>query len=396
MRIELTARQKQRQSEIRAFAGEYIGPHAGEFDRQEAIPPDLFVKIAGRGYFGSHVPKDHGGRGFDMITYGLLHEEIGRVCSSVRTLLTVHDMVVEAILRLGGERQRNAWLPMLTAGEALAAFALTEPDAGSDAAGIDTTVSKERNGYTLVGHKKWISFGQIADVFLVVARIGEKGPLGGFLVKRDTPGLTITPMRGLLGLRASMLAELHFDRCRLPGDARVGSDKLPAGLLTATALHLGRYGVAWGCAGIGEACLEASFRYAGERNQFGVPINQHQLIRRMLTNMKADISAARLLCLQAGYLRTTRDPRAVHATLMAKYFASRMVTRVANDAVQIHGANGCSDALPIERYFRDARIMEIIEGSSEILQLTIAKYGGEEYVNPEATRSLRRRDPGRP
>jgi alkylation response protein AidB-like acyl-CoA dehydrogenase len=183
----------------------------------------------------------------------------------------------------------------------------------------------------------------------------------------------------MLGLRGSMLAELSLDDCEIPGDCRVGSVKMPDGLVTATALHLGRYSVAWGSLAIAEACVHESFRHAGERTQFGSPIGEHQLVRRMLTDMLADVRAARLLCYRAGYLRETGDPGAVQATLIAKYFASRVANRVANDAVQIHGALGVSDQKPVERHFRDARIMEIIEGSTEIQQITIAKYGLEEY-----------------
>ena len=379
MGIELSTQQKELQSAFRAFAGDYIAPQAGDFDRQEAMPRQFLDGLAERGYLASHVPPEHGGRGLDMISYGLLHEEFGRVCSSTRTFLTVHDMVAEVILRIGGDELRNAWLPALTAGRYLAAFALTEPEAGSDAAAIQTTAAQDGEGYLLTGQKKWISFGQVADLFLVIARIGEGGPPGGFLVRRDTPGLTITPMKGLLGLRGTMLAELHFDECPVSGDSRVGPAGMPSGLLTGTALQLGRYSVAWGCVGIGESCMEASFQYSSERTQFGVLLGQHQLIRRMLTDMVTDVRAARLLCLQAGHLLQARDATAIQATLIAKYFASRMANRVASDAVQIHGANGTSDTRPIERHFRDARIMEIIEGSTQIQQITIAKYGLQEY-----------------
>jgi alkylation response protein AidB-like acyl-CoA dehydrogenase len=313
-----------------------------------------------------------------MISYGLLHEEFGKVCSNARTLLTVHDMVAETVLRLGGAL-RGTCLAKVTTGTCLAAFALTEPEAGSDAASIATTAVETEDGYVLNGRKKWISFGQLADLFLVVARAGKGGPPIGFLVKRDTPGLTVAPITGMLGLRGSMLAELSLDDCEIPGDCRVGSVKMPDGLVTSTALHLGRYSVAWGSLAIAEACVRESFRYAGERVQFGGPIGEHQLIRRMLTDMLADVRAARLLCYQAGYLRETGDPGAVQATLVAKYFASRMANRVASDAVQIHGALGVSGQKPVERHFRDARIMEIIEGSTEIQQLTIAKYGIEHY-----------------
>ncbi len=383
MRIELNARHKKLQARFCEFAAEHVAPRAEEIDRQQELPRELADTIARAGYLGSHLPREHGGRGLDMVGYGLLHEEIGKACSNTCALLTVHDMVAEVVFKLGGGALREICLPKLTAGTCLGAFALTEPEAGSDAGSIKTTAIETADGYVLNGRKKWISFGQLADLFLVVARAGEDGPPIGFLVGRDTPGLTVTPIKGMLGLRGSMLAELQFDNCEVSADCRLGSVRMPAGLLIATALHLGRYGVAWACVAIGEACVRESFRYAGERFQFGKPLEQHQLVRRMLTDMLTDVRAARLLCFQAGYLRDADDTRAVQATLVAKYFASRMANRVASDAVQIHGALGVSGQKPVERHFRDARIMEIIEGSTEIQQLTIAKYGLVEYRGSE-------------
>ena len=375
MGSQLSSQQRELQSTFRSFAHDYIAPRAAEFDRQETMPRQYIEGLAESGYLATHIPREYGGRGLDMISYGLLHEELGRACSSTRTLLTVHDMVAEVILKIGSEKLRRRWLPELASGRLLAAFALTEPEVGSDASAIRSTAVRNGKGYLLSGQKRWISFGQLTDLFLVVARLGDDGPLGGFLIGRDAPGLTIKPMRGLLGLRGSMLAELQFEACPVRDDARIGPANMSSGLLVGTALHLGRYGVACGCVGIGESCMQASFRYSAARTQFGLPLEQHQLIQRMLTNMVADVSAARLLCLEAGHLQQARDAQAIRATLIAKYFASRMANRVASDAVQIHGASGVSDTRPIERHFRDARIMEIIEGSRQIQQITIAKHG---------------------
>ncbi len=381
MRVAFTARQLQQKGRFRAFADRYVVPNAGVFDRNEALDRHLVRRLATAGFLGSHLPTRYGGRHLDMISYGLLHQELGRGCSSTRSLLTVHDMVGEAILRLGSTQLRETWLPRLTAGEQLGAFALTEPTAGSDAGSIQTTATQDGTDYVINGTKKWISFAQLADVFLVVARIGSGGPIGGFLVPADSPGLTITPITGMLGLRASMLGELSLSDCRIPASSRVGPAAMPSGLVVATALQLGRYSVAWGSVGIGEASVEASFQYSAEREQFGVPIEKHQLIRRMLTDMLADTRAARLLCCEAGYLSQQRSPGIVESTLIAKYFSSRMATRVTANAVQIHGASGASSEQPVERYFRDARMMEIIEGSTEIQQITIPKYGRHAYVN---------------
>ena len=380
MRVEFTAKQQQRQRRFRAFADQYVAPQAALFDRQEAINEDLVKRLARAGFLGSHLPTEFGGRQLDMISYGLLHQELGKACSSTRSLLTVHDMVGEVILRLGGAKLRQEWLPGLASGEKLSAFALTEPDFGSDAGSVQTTATLDGDEYVISGTKKWISFAQLADVFLVVARIGKRGPIGGFLVPADTAGLTITPITGMLGLRASMLGSIDLRECRLPVTARIGPASMPSGLVIATALQLGRYSVAWGCVGIGEASVEASYRYSARREQFGVPIEKHQLVKRMLTNMLSDLRAARLLCCEAGYLTEHRRPGVVEATLIAKYYSSRMATRVTSDAVQIHGASGGSAEQPVERHFRDARLMEIIEGSTEIQQITIPKYGRKAYV----------------
>lgn len=378
--LSLTDHQKDLRAQFRSFAAEQIAPHAEDFDHREAISTEIVQSLVENGYLGSHVPAEYGGLGLDMITYGLLHAEFGKACSSVRSLLTVHDMVAEVILRVGTPEQREQWLPRLSWGETKCAFALTEPAVGSDAGSISTTAVKTADGYVLTGSKKWISFGQLADTFLIMARVGDNGPVGAFLLPRDTPGLSIVPMGGLLGMRASMLAELELDGCIVGPDAKVGSSDLMPGFATAAGLNLGRYSVAWGSVAIGEAALEASLEYSSKREQFGVTIEKHQLIRRMLTNMVTDVRAGRLLCLEAGSLYQQWDPGAVQAILIAKYFASRMASRIANDAVQIHGTLGCSAELPVQRYFRDARIMEIIEGSNEIQQLTIASHARRDYA----------------
>jgi alkylation response protein AidB-like acyl-CoA dehydrogenase len=287
--------------------------------------------------------------------------------------MTVHDMVVEAVLKLGSEQVRDRWLPVLLTEGNVAAFALSEPGAGSDVASIATTARAQGGGFVLDGTKRWISFAQIADVFLVVARLEESGELGGFVVPRDTAGLRIEPISGMLGLRASMLGELILDGCLVPEEARVGARSMPGALIAGTPLQLGRYGVAWGSVAIAQACLEASYRYAESRQQFGEPIANHQLIARKLTDMTVETQAARLMSERAGDLLDAASPEAVGATLMAKYYASRTAVAVATESVQIHGAVGVHSAAPVERWFRDARMMEIIEGSTEIQQLMIAR-----------------------
>jgi len=376
MQLALSPRERAARAEFRAFAAEWIAPHAGRWDREEAIPPEIPRELAARGYLGALVPEEHGGRGMEMITYGLLTEEIGRACSSVRSLLTVHDMVAHAILRWGSREQRERWLPALARGEVLGALALSEENAGSDAKAVETVAAEDGDGFVLHGHKKWTTFGQIAGLYLAVAQVGGKPT--AFLVERGAPGLRVTPIRGMLGTRASLLARLDFDGCRIPRAALLGRVGFGVTHVAAAALEQGRYSVAWGSVGIAQACLDACSAYAAARRQFGAPLAEHQLVRAMLSDMVTGVHAGRLLCCRAGYLRQTGDPGAIAETMIAKYFCGRLAAKAASDAVQIHGANGCSEDYPVARYFRDAKIMEIIEGSNQIQQISISRFDFQE------------------
>ncbi|MEH2106009.1 acyl-CoA dehydrogenase family protein [Nostoc sp.] len=377
MKLELSAQQKTSQAEFRTFVNEEICPRASECDRNEFTPPEIIKKLAHNGFLGAILPEAFGGQAMDMITYGILNEEIGRGCSSVRSLLTVHNMVAHALCKWGSKSQKEYWLPKLASGEIIAAFALSEPNVGSDAKSVETTATLAGDAYILNGQKKWITYGQIADVFLVFAKCEDKPT--AFLVEKNSPGFSVKPMSGILGVRASMSAELQFNNCQIPQENLVGKLGFGFSYVAATALDYGRYSVAWGCVGITQACLEACIKYTSERKQFGVYLKEHQLIRQMITQMIANVKAARLLCYQAGYLKDINDPNSIIETSIAKYFASITATKVANDAVQIHGGNGCSSEYPVERYLRDSKIMEIIEGSTQIQEITIADSGYQEY-----------------
>ncbi len=220
MKIELSAQQKKSQAEFRGFVNEEIFPHAGEWDRTEFTPPELIKKIAERGFLGAILPQEYGGKEMDMITYGILNEEIARGCSSVRSLLTVHNMVSHALCKWGNKSQKEYWLPKLASGEIIAAFALSEPNVGSDAKSVETTATLADDAYILNGKKKWITYGQIADVFLVFAKC--EGKPTAFLVEKNSPGFSIKPMSGILGVRASMSAELEFSNCEIPQENLVG------------------------------------------------------------------------------------------------------------------------------------------------------------------------------
>ncbi|OPZ92809.1 MAG: Acryloyl-CoA reductase (NADH) [Firmicutes bacterium ADurb.Bin419] len=370
MKIELSDEQIKMQEEFKQFVDTEIKPYAEQNDRNEYMPPEIVSKVAEKGYMGSMLPKEYGGMGIDNITMGLLNEEVGRGCSSVRSLLTVHGMVALGILRWGTAEQRDYYLPRLASGKIIGAFALTEPAVGSDAKNIETTAVLDGDYYILNGKKKWITMGQIADVFLLFARCEDKPT--AFLVERNSPGFSTTPIKGLIGARASMIAELTMEGCRIPKENLVGRIGMGLSHVALPCLDYGRYTIALGCVGLAQACLEDSVRYTRKRKQFGHPLRENQLIQKMISEMVVNTKAARLLCYNAGYLREIGDPESIMETWTAKYFASTMVNKVASDAVQIHGANGCHNGYPVERYFRDARINEIIEGTTQMHEVLIA------------------------
>jgi glutaryl-CoA dehydrogenase (non-decarboxylating) len=376
---ELTAAQREKLEEYGAFVDEQIVPLADRMDAEEATPPAIVAALAARGYLGALVPEEHGGRAVDLVTYGLLSHELARGSASLLSLLTVHSMVCVALLKWGSDEQRSRWLPRLARGEALGAFALSEPNVGSDAGNPETSAAADGRSYVLRGRKKWISYAQSADVYLVVAHCDGKPTV--FLVERRTPGLECRPIRGMLGFRAAMLGELILDECRVPAENIVGRVGFGFSHVIGTALDTGRYSIAWGCTGLSQECLSLSLSYSESRKQGGAYLRDHQLIQRMVADMITDVRAARQLCLRAGVLRDAGDPDSILETSIAKYFASRTATRVANDAVQIHGAHGCGPDSPVQRHFRDARIMEIIEGSTQIQQIIIARSGYQSHVS---------------
>ena len=366
-----TRAQQDAQESFAAFADEHLVGAADRWDREQALPESIVQRLAAARYLVATVPTEAGGSGMDATTYGLLTEEIGRGCASVRNLMAVQGMVAHAILRWGTREQADRWVARIATGEALAAFALTEPDAGSDARSGSTRARAVGTGYVLDGHKAWISFGARADVFLVFALLD--GETAAFLLERGSPGLSTTPTLDLLGLRASHLAEVSLEACEVPAEGLLSAGRLTFDAVATGALDYGRFSAACGSVGLAEACLRASMCHARERTQFGTAIAEHQLVQRMLSDMVVMVTAARLLCRDAGAARVQGLPDAVRRTLMAKYFASTSAFSVANDTVQIHGASGCGPGAPAQRFLRDAKIQEIIEGTTQIQQIQIAQ-----------------------
>ncbi|MET9749127.1 acyl-CoA dehydrogenase family protein [Streptomyces ardesiacus] len=356
--------------EVRHFVDDEIVPHADEWDRAERIPRELLGRISELGLWAPFLPPEHGGSAMPWTHVGRVHEEVGRGCSSVRSLLTVHTMVAGTVQRWGTDEQRARLLPALATGELLGAFCLSEPDSGSAADASGTVAVADGDGWTVTGTKKWITGGQIADLLLLFARTGDA--MSAFLVPADTPGITVTPLTGMMGTPGSMLAQIDLDSVHLDAEALVGPENWAAGTVMTGALDLGRFSVACGSVGVIRACLDACVDYTTRRQVKGTGLAELPLIRRKISDMVVSSRAGRLLCAEAGSLKDAGDPATIMASWVAKYYASTAATRASAEAVQIHGANGFSPEYPVARLYRDARVAEVIEGSTELQQLTIA------------------------
>lgn len=355
----------------RSFTDERLMAVADRFDREGRIPDEFLRALGDAGLWAPFLPAEFGGTDMSFAELGQVHAEIGRGCSSVRSLLTVHAMAAWTVNRWGTAAQRAKWLPPLASGEQLAAVCITEPEAGSDTTSLTATATRRPDGWRLTATKQWITGGQCADVFLVYAHT-DSG-LSAFLVPRAAPGVEIEPIGGTLGIRAAMLANVRLRDVELGDDALVGHDSFLRGMVLNGMLDIGRFSVAAGSLGIISACLQASAEYTARRTVRGERLRDLQLIRAKISDMVTDVTAASELVDRAGRLKDTGDPQTIMATWIAKYFASTAAARHASAAVQIHGARGCGPQYPVERYYRDAKVMEIIEGSNEIQQLTIAE-----------------------
>jgi alkylation response protein AidB-like acyl-CoA dehydrogenase len=375
MDFDLSDEQRLIQETARRFTEGEIVPRARDNDRNEHFDTELVAKMADQGYLGAIVPREYGGAGLDYITYGLIVEEIGRGCSSMRTVVSVQtSLVCSAILRWGTEEQKQELLPKLCAGEWLGCFGLTEPDTGSDAANQRTRARKTGDDWVINGAKMWISMGSHAKVALIFAQTDpslEHRGLACFLVDTDQPGFQPQPIHHKLGLRGSDTAAISLDDVEVPETRMLGA--IGDGFKIAmSALDSGRYSVAAGCVGICQASLDASVRYAKERTQFGRPIAAFQLVQEMLADMALRTEAARMLVWRAGHLKDTGRPSTTE-TSYAKLFATESAVHCANTAIQVHGGSGYVDDYPVERYFRDVRVTTLYEGTSQIQKLIIGR-----------------------
>ncbi|AXB48437.1 acyl-CoA dehydrogenase [Amycolatopsis albispora] len=348
-----------------------VREEATGWDRRGALPAEMARALGANGLLGADLPRAHGGLDAGAAALGELCAHLGGVCSALRGLVTVQGMVSAALLRWGTPAQRDRWLPALARGTRIAGFAVTEEGAGTDLAVATTTISRAGTGFELTGRKRWVTFGQVADVFLVSGLVdGEHTTV---LVEADRPGVWREPVTGQLGMRAAQLAHLRFDAVSVPAENLVAPPGFGLSHVVATALDHGRFTVGWGCVGMAEACLREATGHVVNRRQGGVSLAEHQVVRGLLGRAAVDTAAARELCRRAARLRAAGDPEAVVGTVAAKYAAARAAAEVAGSAVQVLGAAGCAPESRPGRFFRDAKVMEIIEGSAQVCELTVAE-----------------------
>ncbi len=371
----MTEEQKLFQKTVRKFCEKEIKPLASKNDKEEYFPWDMYKKMGKLDLMGMTVPKKYGGAGIDRICYMIALEEISRLCGSTGITVEAHNTLgIGYIYEAGTEEQRKKYLPRLTGGEAFAALAITEPNAGSDVGGIQTTAVIDGDEWVLNGTKQFITSGDIAEAVIVMAKTdktkGTKG-ISAFIVEKDTPGFKVGQLEDKLGLRGSRTAELIFEDCHVPKENILGEkDKGFYGVMDT--LDCGRTAVGAMSVGIARGALEDSIAYVKQREQFGRPIGKFQAIQWMIADMATEIDAARLLVYRAAYLEDNNMSFSKEAAI-AKLFASEIAMRATRNAIQIHGGYGYMRDRPLERYFRDIKLCQIGEGTSEIQRIVIAK-----------------------
>jgi len=374
--LSLTDEQRLVRDAVRSFVESEITPYIRDWDAGGEVHREVFAKMGELGFLGAPIPEAYGGAGMDYISFGLLCEELERGDTAFRVVQSVHvGLNSLTLLQWGTEEQKRRWLVPQARGEKLATFALTEPGVGTDAGNLATTARRDGESYVLNGGKIWISLADIADHFLVFASVDRSKKHKGvtaFMVERGMAGLTTGTLHGKLGIRAGNTGLINFENVRVPIENRIGEEG--EGFLVAmSAIDQGRYTVAAGAVGLAEACLDASVKYAHERETFGQEIGQHQLVKQMIAKMVVGIEAGRLLVWRAGYLKN-HGVRNTRETSLAKWHATDHAVQCALDAIQIHGANGYSNEFPVERYLRNSKAAVIYEGTSQLHTLIQADY----------------------
>ncbi|MBW1857144.1 MAG: acyl-CoA dehydrogenase [Deltaproteobacteria bacterium] len=374
MSYQLNEEQKMIQAMVKGFARESILPTAAERDKTKEFPKDIIKQMGELGLMGMSVPPEYNGAGVDTISYSLALQEIGYACASTAVIMSVHNSVsCGPIYRFGSDFLKENYLKPLAAGTKLGCFAVTEPGAGSDPAGAKSTAKKDGNSYILNGTKAWITSGKNADVVVATAytdKAKKHRGISSFVLEKGMPGFIVGPEEDKMGQRASDCTSLIFEDCRVPAENLLGEEG-QGFIIAMTALDEGRIGIASLSVGLSQACLDAAVTYAQERVQFGSPLSKFQGIRWMIADMAVQIEASRLLTFNAASMKD-REERFTREASMAKLFASETANRSAYQAIQIHGGYGYSKEYPVERYYRDARVLTIYEGTSEVQRIVIA------------------------
>ena len=375
MDFTLSMQQKQIRQMARQFARAELAPIAKEIDEEGRFPWEAVEKMGPLNLFGMQAPRQYGGAQIDSISYCLAIEEISRVCGAMGLMLSVHNSVaVYPLSQFGSHEQKTRFLTPLAAGEKIGGFCLTEPNAGSDATAIEATALRDGDAYVVNANKIFVTNGGVADTLIIFASVDPGNVKKGFsavLVERGTPGFEVGVLENNCGMRANPVCSILLTDCRVPKTNLLGQEG-DGFKIAMAALDTGRIGIAAQAVGIGQAALDVSLQYAKDRVQFRVPLARHQAIQIMLAEMGTMVEAARLLTLQAAYIKDQGGDLS-GPSAMAKLFAARTASKVASMGVQIHGGYGYSKDYPIERYFRDARVTEIYEGTNEIQQIVIAR-----------------------
>ena len=376
MHLELTEEQRMLQQTVREFAEAEVKPLAKELDDSGHFPRETFRKAATLGLTGIALPEQYGGAGFDHVSYAIVIEELSRACASTGVILSVQNsLYCDPIYRHGTEEQKQRLLVPFARGEKIGCYALTEPQAGSNAAALATRAVRQGDRYIVNGTKAWITNGGVADAAIVYVNTdpakGEKG-ITALVVERGTPGFKVGKDEKKLGIHATACVELAFTDCEVPAENRIGNEGEGYKMALST-LDGGRIGIAAQATGIAQGAFEEALKYSQQRTAFGQPIANFQAIQFMLADMATEIDAARLLTRKAAWKQDTGARFTMEASI-AKLFASEMATRVTHKALQVHGGYGYSHEYPVERMYRDARITEIYEGASEIQRLVIAAW----------------------
>ena len=375
---DLSQLQQENYHEFLKFVKSNIDPHANQWEKEECIPKSIIELCSKAGYLGGSLPLKYGGQGWDCLTYGMFSEAIAKSSTSLGGLFNVHTMIEQTILRWGTDEQKQRWLLPMAEGEIIGAFALTEPESGSDISSITTEYKLSGEKIILNGKKRWITFGALADIILVFGKLDGKAV--ACLVEKKTPGLKITPIKDMLGFKAGHLAELHFDNCVVKKENMIGREGSALIYIALSALEFGRINVAFAALGILRGCLEACSQHVLKRKSFGKCLMDHGAIRKMIADMGVDYESARLLCINSTIAKNENLPDASEKIMIAKYFTTMAAARHSGNAVQVMGALGCHENCSVSRYYRDSKMLEIIEGSNEIHQMLLGKSFARQFA----------------